>query len=72
MFKALITSRDPKGRQATSIFEAAYNDSRLNDHCAQRLNESGDELKKGAMKLIQKLAVSDEFAGEEVESSYSY
>lgn len=72
MSKALITSRDPKGRQATSVFEAAYNDSRLDDECAQKLNERGDELKKGAMELIQRLAVSNQFANEEVESNYGY
>ncbi len=72
MSTTLITSRDPKGRQATSIFEAAYNDSGLDEDYAQRLNERGDELKREIMKLIQELVVSNQFADEEVESSYGY
>ncbi|GAI20277.1 unnamed protein product, partial [marine sediment metagenome] len=55
-----------------NVFEAAYNDSKLDDDRAQKLNERGDELKKGAMKLIQELTVSDQFANEEVKSSYGY
>ena len=70
--KTLITSRDPKGRQTTSIFEAAYNDSELDDDRAQKLNERSDELKEGAIKLIQRLTISDQFADEEVMSSYGY
>ncbi|MBU3942584.1 hypothetical protein KKA24_01220, partial [Patescibacteria group bacterium] len=72
MSNTLITSRDPKGRQATSIFEAAYNASKLDDGCAQKLNERGDELKEGVVKLIKQLAVSNEFASEEVKSNYGY
>jgi hypothetical protein len=49
---ALITSRDPKGLQAVSIFESAYNQSHLNDVQAQRLNEQGDELKEGVEQFI--------------------
>lgn len=40
MTKTLITSRDPKGQQATTVFEAAYNKAKLDGEGAQRLNES--------------------------------
>lgn len=69
---ALITSRDPKGRQAVNIFEAAYNKAKLDDSRAQRLNERGDELKTGISKLIAELSVSDRYANEEVESNCGY
>jgi len=39
MSTTLITSRDPKGLQAVSIFEAAYNKAKLDDEGAQLLNE---------------------------------
>jgi hypothetical protein len=68
----LITSRDPKGRQATSIFEAAYNDAKLDDASAQRLNEHGGELKGNILKLIRELSDNKQFADEEVRSSYTY
>lgn len=35
-----VTSRDPKGLQATALFESLYNKAGLNDDAAQRLNES--------------------------------
>src|SRR5262245_50423797 len=72
MSRTLITSRDPKGRQAVSIFEAAYNKAKLDDDAAQRLNERGDALKAGISELIAKLSVSNQFADEEVKSSYGY
>jgi hypothetical protein len=72
MSTTLITSRDPKGQQATSIFEAAYNKARLDDTRAQRLNENGDELKVGISRLIAELSVSDRYADEEVRSNYTY
>ncbi len=72
MSTTLITSRDPKGLQATSIFEAAYNQAKLDDPRAQRLNENGGELKAGILKLIADLSASDRFASEEVSSRYTY
>lgn len=69
---ALITSRDPKGMQAVSIFEAAYNKAKLDNFRAQRLNERGDELKKGISNLIAELSISDRYVDEEVESNYIY
>lgn len=68
----LITSRDPKGLQAVTIFEAAYNKARLDDDSAQLLNERGDELKAGVTELIAKLSITNQYADEEVESSYGY
>src|ERR1043166_9456067 len=72
MSTTLITSRDPKGLQAVSIFEAAYNKAKLDDDSAQLLNERGDELKAGVSELIAKLSITNQFADEEVESSYGY
>lgn len=72
MSTTLITSRDPKGLQAVSIFEAAYNKAKLDDDSAQLLNERGDELKAGISELIARLSVTNQFADEEVESSYGY
>ena len=70
--KPLITSRDPKGRQAMSILEAAYNKAELDDSRAQRLNERGDKLADGLSKLIVELSVPDRYADEEVQSDYTY
>jgi len=68
----LITSRDPKGRHAVQLFEAAYNKSKLDDVRAQRLNERGGELQDGIAKLIVKLTTSNQHADEEVRSGYAY
>jgi len=40
----LITSDHPKGRQATDLFRAAYNNAALDEDRAQRLNERGGEF----------------------------
>jgi len=72
MSTTLITSRDPKGRQTMSIIEAAYNKAKLDDDSAQLLNERGDELKAGVSELIAKLSITNEYADEEVESTYGY
>ena len=70
--KTLITSRDPKGLHAVGLFEAAYNKSKLDEAHAQRLNERGGELQDGIAKLIAELSVSNQYANEEVRSSYTY
>jgi len=72
MPKALITSRDDKGRHAVHLFEIEYDKARLDDARAQRLNERGGELQEGIAKLIAELSVSNRFADEEMESSYTY
>ncbi|OGM95542.1 hypothetical protein A2532_00480 [Candidatus Wolfebacteria bacterium RIFOXYD2_FULL_48_11] len=69
---ALITSRDPNGRQATSLFEAAYNKAKLDDLRAQLLNEKGGELQAGIIKLINELTMSNQYASEETKSNYTY
>ncbi len=51
--KTLITSRDPKGQQATAIFEAVYNKTKFNDAAAQRLNES-KHFATGLFELFRK------------------
>lgn len=72
MSQTLITSRDPKGLHAVSLFEAVYNKSKLDDARAQRLNERGGELQDGIAKLIAELSVSNQYANEEVRSNYAY
>jgi hypothetical protein len=72
MSQTLITSRDPKGLHAVGLFEAVYNKSKLDDARAQRLNERGGELQDGIAKLIAELTTSNQYANEEVRSSYTY
>jgi len=72
MSQTLITSRDPKGLHATGLFEAVYNKSKLDEARAQRLNERGGELQDGIAKLIAELSQSNQYANEEVRSSYTY
>ena len=72
MSQTLITSRDPKGLHAVGLFEAVYNKSKLDDTRAQRLNECGGELQERIAKLIAELSVSNQYANEEVCSSYTY
>ena len=72
MSQTLITSRDPKGLHAVGLFEAVYNKSKLDEARAQRLNERGGELQDGIAKLIAELSVSNQYANEEVRSSYTY
>lgn len=72
MSKTLITSKDPKGLQAMRLFEDAYNKAELDTESAQRINECGGEFQNGITKLIVELSVSNQFADEEVESSYGY
>lgn len=67
-----ITSRDPKGRHATGLFEAAYNDAGLDDESAQRLNENGGEFKADILAVIQKHSVTNQFADEELATDYTY
>ena len=68
----LITSRDDKGLHATKIWEDAYNQAKLTDDRAQRLNENGGQLKAGLQKLIEELSATNQFANEEVRSNYTY
>ena len=68
----LITSRDPKGLHAVSLFEAAFNKSGLNDARAQMLNEHGGEFQDGIQKLIRELTTPNQYANEEVKSNFTY
>ena len=72
MSNTSITSRDPKGRQAVSIFEAAYNKANLDDAGAQRINERGDELKAEIQEILINLSVSNQYTDEEVQSRFTY
>lgn len=69
----LITSDDPKGRQATDLFRGAYNKAQLTDEQAQRLNENrGGEFTSELLQLLQKHSATNQFANEVVSSSYAY
>ena len=66
-----VTSRDPKGLKATSIFADAYNSLKLDDERAQRLNEHPD-FSLGLKQLITKCSASNQYASEETASNYTY
>ncbi len=70
--ETLITSRDPKGRQCFSVLEAVYDKAELNPEEAQHINEQGYELKREFQKLIARLRVRQDYANEQVISSYTY
>ncbi len=71
--KKLITSDDPKGRQATDLFRGVYNKAQLTEEQAQRLNENrGGEFTTELLQLIQKHSTSNQYANEVVSSSYAY
>lgn len=52
----IVTSKDPKGVHAQSIFAAAYDQRELAEDGAQRINLRGNELKAGIDKLLRELA----------------
>jgi hypothetical protein len=71
--KKLITSDDPKGRQATDLFRGAYNKAQLTEEQAQRLNENrGGEFTTELLQLIQKHSATNQYANEVVSSNYTY
>ena len=70
--QTLITSSDPKGLKFTSLCRDAYDKAKLDDGRAQRLNENGGEFQAGLRELIARFSVSNQFASEEVASSYAY
>ncbi len=70
--KILVTSHDPQGLHAVSIFETAYNQSNLDDTLAQRLSDRAEELQSGIAKLIAELSRSDRYSLEETASDYAY
>ncbi len=69
----LITSDDPKGRQATDLFRGVYNKAGLTEEQAQRLNENrGGEFTSELLQLIQKCSATNQYANEVVSSNYTY
>ena len=70
MSTTLITSG--KRKQIVRLLEDGLDKVALDDSGAQRIVEHGDKLQEGLIKLLEGLAVTDQFAGEEVESSYGY
>jgi hypothetical protein len=71
MSATLLTSRDPKASRFIAICEAAYDKAELDEDRAQRLNENG-EFAAGLRELIKRCSLSNQFANEEVRSSYVY
>ncbi|MFA6524296.1 MAG: hypothetical protein WC264_02905 [Candidatus Paceibacterota bacterium] len=72
MTTKLITSKDPKGLHAVSLFESAYNKLGLTDEQAQMLNEKGGEFKEKIQKIIRELTVKNQYANEVINSNYTY
>jgi len=71
--KKLITSDDPKGRQATDLFRGAYNKAQLTEEQAQRLNENRcGEFTTELLQLIQKHSATNQYESEVVSSNYTY
>lgn len=69
----LITSDDPKGRQATDLFRGVYNKAGLTDEQAQRLNENrGGEFTLELLQLVQKHSTTNQYVNEVVSSNYTY
>lgn len=66
-----VTTRDPKGLKFVSIIEAAYNNARLSEEEAQRINETPglSELFAG---FIADNRTPNKFKDEEVPSKYGY
>ena len=52
--------------------DRVFNDGVLNKDGAQKLISSGDELQVRVIEVIRELSVPNEFADEEVESTYGY
>ncbi|MDP3244373.1 MAG: hypothetical protein Q8M83_01800 [bacterium] len=68
---SVVTSRDPKGFKFVSIIEAAYNKAGLSEEEAQRVNDTpGLAVLVG--DFITRNRQPDQFANEEVRSSYTY
>lgn len=66
-----VTSRDPKGLEATRKFCSVYDKSGLDDKRAQTLNEN-DEFATGLSNLIARCSQSKFYEDEEVLSNYGY
>ena len=62
MSKTLITSRDPKGLQIATLFDAALNKAPLDSERAQRLIERGGEFQDGILELMAKLSAPEPIA----------
>ncbi len=67
----LVTADHPKGQKAVEVFRAKYNQARLDDESAQRLNES-PEFAAAIADAIAKFSVTNQYADEERPSNYGY
>lgn len=71
--KTLIASESKKGREIIrQTCEIALNECGLGERGLQRVIHRGRELQTGFKKLIMDLAVAQDFANEDVCSSYAY
>lgn len=66
-----VTSRDPKGIKLTDLFAAILNKAKLDDGQAQRVIEH-TEFPVDVLAILRKYATPNEYANEEVPSSYGY
>jgi len=68
---AAITADHKKGQKAVELFRAAYNKAGLVEDDAQFLNEN-PEFPQALLDAIKRLSVSNQYADEEVSSTYGY
>jgi hypothetical protein len=69
----LITSRDTKGLQAFKLFEEVYNEAKLNDEQAERLNQNqGNQFTDELLALIRKHSATNQYANEVTSSNHTY
>ncbi len=66
-----VTADHKKGQKAVELFRAAYNKANLVEDDAQYLNEN-PEFPAGLADLIKRCSISNQFANEEVASTYGY
>ena len=71
MTSSLITSRDPKGLDFMRKTEDKYNKAKLDEERAQRLNEN-PEFWAALGHLIVQHSLTNQFADEEVSSTWTY
>lgn len=68
---ATVTADHKKAQRAIELFRAMYNKAGLSEDDAQFLNEN-PEFPQAMLDAIKKHSVSNEFADEEVSSTYGY
>lgn len=71
--KKLIRSNSPNGRKAIGLFRTAYNEAKLTEDQAERLNKNGGgEFTKELLQLILKHSNTGHYTHEVVSPNYTY